>query len=130
MKHLVCGKLTRARHEHTWLLLTFSSSALYLLYIQYAAPSGTFDEETFAAVKSQEETETTFNWPKISWIFVFQYPIIESLCVALQEVTEATGRFCLNSLSPMYAHLWVEIIVSPTKRCEILLGYVLIVSES
>lgn len=88
------------------------SSALFLLFIQYAAPTGTFDGATLDAVKAAEETETGFDWPKISWIFVFQYPIIEILCVALQEATEVTGRFCMNSLSPRFAHLWVEIIES------------------
>ena len=62
----------------TSLVLTASPSALYLLYIQYAAPFGTFDEETFATVKAAEETETetTFNWPKIGYIFVFQVRVI------------------------------------------------------
>lgn len=82
------------------------------MYIQYAAPSGTFDDETFQAVKAAEEGETNFNWPKIFWIFVFQYPIVEILCVALQEATEAAGVYCLQSLNPKYAHLWVQIFES------------------
>ena len=92
--------------------MLIKNSALFLLFIQYAAPTGTFNDDTLAAVKSAEETESSFNWPKIGWIFVFQYPIVEILCVALQEATEATNTFCLNSLSPKYAHLWVEIIES------------------
>ena len=88
------------------------NSALFLLFIQYAAPTGTFDDDTLATVREAEEGETGFNWPKIGWIFVFQYPIVEILCVCIQEATEATGTFCLNSLSPKYGHLWVEIIES------------------
>lgn len=87
-------------------------SALFLLYIQFAAPSGTFDDDTFHAVKAAEERETKFNWPKISWIFVFQYPIVEFLCIVVQEATQATGDYCLDSLNPKYAHLWVEVIES------------------
>ena len=91
--------------------MTDNRSALFLLFIQYAAPeSTTFNDETFATVKAAEETKTIFNWPKVSWIFVFQYPIVEILCVILQEITEASGRYCLNSLSPKYAHVWVEVI--------------------
>jgi hypothetical protein len=63
-------------------------------------------------VRAAEEGNTAFYWPKISWIFVFQYPIVEVLCTALQDGTEAAGRYCLNSLSPKYAHLWVQIISS------------------
>ena len=95
-----------------WKCTANIASALFLLFIQYAAPSGNSDDETFAAVKAAEQTETSFNWPKISWIFVFQYPIVEILCVAIQEATEATGHYCLNSLDPEFAHLWVELIES------------------
>lgn len=80
--------------------------------MQYAAPSGTFDEETFQAVKAAEESETNFNWPKIAWITVFQYPLVEAICVAVQDTTEAAGVYCFQSLKPVYAHLWVEIFQS------------------
>jgi hypothetical protein len=93
-------------------VLITHGSALFLLFLQYASPGGTFDEATFDAVRAAEEGNTAFNWPKISWIFVFQYPIVEVLCTALQDGTEAAGRYCLNSLSPKYAHLWVQIISS------------------
>jgi hypothetical protein len=66
-------------------------SALFLLFIQYSAPTGTFDDDTLAAVRSAGE-EVSFNWPKIGWIFVFQYPIVEILCVAIQEATQVTGE--------------------------------------
>lgn len=83
-----------------------------MLFIQYAAPSGTFNDETFAAVKAQEETATNFAWPKISWIFVFQYPIVDFLALIIQEATEVTGHFCKGSLAPKFAHIWVEILTS------------------
>ena len=67
-----------------------------MLFIQYAAPTGTFDDRTLSAVREAEEGETSFNWPKIGWIFVFQYPIIEILCVGIQEATEATGKILLD----------------------------------
>ncbi|KYG49816.1 hypothetical protein M433DRAFT_130898 [Acidomyces richmondensis BFW] len=91
---------------------SFGLCALFLLFIQYAAPSGTFDEETFSAVRSQQEQDISFDWPRMSWIFVFQYPVFEFMALTIQETTEAANRFCSNSLSPKYGHLWVEILQS------------------
>ncbi|KAK3671803.1 hypothetical protein LTR78_008348 [Recurvomyces mirabilis] len=90
----------------------FGLCALYLLFVQYAAPSGTFNDELFEAVRAAEEKTSTFDWPRISWIFVFQYPICEIACVAIILSTEATDHYCVNSLYPWFAHLWVEILQS------------------
>ena len=43
---------------------------------------------------------------------MFQYPVVELVCVAIQEATEATGHFCDNSLDPWFAHLYVQILNS------------------
>ncbi|KAK3111772.1 hypothetical protein LTR53_012637 [Teratosphaeriaceae sp. CCFEE 6253] len=90
----------------------FGLCALYLLYVQYAAPSGTFNDDTFAAVKAAVEIGSNFDWPRISYIFVFQYPIVEILCVMIIEASEATGTYCTNSLDPWFGHLWVQILQS------------------
>ncbi|KAK3112050.1 hypothetical protein LTR53_012071 [Teratosphaeriaceae sp. CCFEE 6253] len=90
----------------------FGLCALYLLYVQYAAPSGTFNDDTFAAVKAAEEIGSNFDWPRISYIFVFQYPNVEILCVMIIEASEATGTYCTNSLDPWFGHLWVQILQS------------------
>ena len=63
-------------------------------------------------MKAQEETATNFAWPKIAWIFVFQYPVVEFLCLIIEEATQVTGHFCTASLSPKFAHLWVQIFSS------------------
>jgi hypothetical protein len=88
------------------------TSALYLLFVQYAAPKGSYDEDMFSAVKAAEELETSFDWPRITWIFVFQYPPVEIFAVIIQEITEAVGTYCSASLNPKYYHLWYEIIAS------------------
>jgi hypothetical protein len=90
MRLLACGKpfpleLLSSKQQ---LIL---NSALFLLFIQYAAPTGNFDDSTLQAVRAADETNTPFDWPKVSWIFVFQYPIIEILCVAIQEATEVSS---------------------------------------
>lgn len=30
----------------------------------------------------------------------------------MQEITQATGRYCLQSLEPQFAHLWLELVES------------------
>ncbi|KAK5108514.1 hypothetical protein LTR62_008254 [Meristemomyces frigidus] len=88
--------------------------ALFLLFIQYAAPSGTYDDhdDLFEAIQAAEEIKSTFDWPRISWIFVFQYPIVELVSVVIELSTTAGNHYCLNSLQPQFAHLWVEILCS------------------
>lgn len=83
-----------------------------MLFIQYAAPDGSFDDDEFKAVRAAEETAKTYDWPRIFWISVFQYPLFEFGCVVLIETTEATGTYCANSLGPQFFHLWYEIIAS------------------
>ena len=91
----------------------FGLCALFLLYMQYAAPGGTFDDATFDAVKNAHEGERLdFDWPRITWIMVFQFPVTELVAVIIQEATEAAGAYCVQSLSPRFGHLWVTIISS------------------
>ncbi|CAK4031505.1 Hypothetical predicted protein [Lecanosticta acicola] len=91
----------------------FGLCALFLLYIQFCVPGGTFDEQTFDAVKASDEgTKASFDWPRITWIFVFQYPIVEVLSIVILEATEAAGTYCVRSLNPKYGHLWEMIISS------------------
>lgn len=89
--------------------------ALFLLYIQFAAPtSSTFGEDMFDAVKAQQESGTKGkgNWPRNTWIAVFQYPIIEIVAIIILEATEAAGTYCASSLRPKYGHFWSMIIHS------------------
>jgi len=73
---------------------------------------GTFNDELFEAVRAAEETKSTFDRGRVSWIFVFQYPICEIVCVAIILSTEATDHYCVNSLYPWFAHFWVEVLQS------------------
>ncbi|KAK0945161.1 hypothetical protein LTR29_003253 [Friedmanniomyces endolithicus] len=91
----------------------FGLCALYLLFLQYAAPSGTFaNDDILSAARAAEETTVSFDWVRVGYIFVFQYPITEIFCVILIESTEATGTYCSYSLYPSFGHIWVEIIQS------------------
>jgi len=89
--------------------------ALFLLYVQFAAPtSSTFGEEMFDAVKAQQEagTKGKGNWPQNTWIAIFQYPIIEVIAIIILEATEATDTYCASSLRPRYGHFWSMVIHS------------------
>ena len=91
--------------------------ALFLLYVQFAAPtSSTFGEEMFDAVKAQQEAGTKGkgkgDWPRNSWVAVFQYPIVEIVAIVILEATEAAGTYCASSLRPRYGHFWSMIIHS------------------
>jgi hypothetical protein len=94
--------------------------ALFLLYIQFAAPAATvgnatFGEELFDAIKGQQETTAKKgkgNWPRTTWIAVFQYPITEIVAIVILEATEAKGTYCSSSLRPRYGHFWHSVIQS------------------
>jgi hypothetical protein len=89
--------------------------ALFLLYIQFAAPASiTFGEDMFDAVKAQQEagTKGKGNWPRNTWIAVFQYPIVEIIAIIITEATEAAGTYCASSLRPRFGHLWAMLIHS------------------
>ena len=89
--------------------------ALFLLYIQFAAPtSSTFGEDLFDAVKAQQEagTKGKGNWPRNTWIAVFQYPIIEIIAIIITEASEAAGTYCSSSLRPRFGHFWAMLIHS------------------
>jgi hypothetical protein len=89
--------------------------ALFLLYIQFSAPSpSTFGEELFDAMEAQQEAgaKREGNWPRNTWIAVFEYPIVEVVAIIILEATEATDTYCSSSLSPRYGHFWALVIHS------------------
>ncbi|KAK4541397.1 hypothetical protein LTR36_007998 [Oleoguttula mirabilis] len=99
---------------------SFCLCALFLLYLQFAAPGGTFGPEMFEAVKDADEgTRLGFDWPQITWLFVFQYPVTELIATIILEVTEALDDFCSQSLSPQYGHLWQLLISSVGVGCAV-----------
>ena len=43
------------------------------------------------------------------WIGIFQYCFIRVFFTFVSLISEATGRYCENSLNPVFAHIWVEL---------------------
>ena len=88
-------------------------TCLFLLYIQFAVPDSEFGEGMFQAMQKAAEKQIKneqSGWPKLSWVFVFQYPVSETLAMLVLEGTTATGVYCPTSLKPKFGHLWFMII--------------------
>ncbi|KAJ5134662.1 hypothetical protein N7448_000318 [Penicillium atrosanguineum] len=51
-------------------------------------------------------------WFNIIWAGVFQYCVMRVLMTVVSVITQATGTYCEESLSPAFAHIWVLAIES------------------
>ena len=91
----------------------FSLAALFLLYVQFAAPDADFGQDMFATlikVTEKGRKRDKANWPMLTWIAVFQLPITESVAYTIEVATEATGNFCPSSMRPRFGNFWVTLI--------------------
>jgi hypothetical protein len=86
--------------------------AIFLLFLQYSAPGRKFGDEMFEMVTDSDEQESVhkFDWPRITWIFVFQAPVFGLIQVLIIEITEATNTYCSGSFNPKYGSIWVTLI--------------------
>ncbi|RMZ78652.1 hypothetical protein DV738_g3720, partial [Chaetothyriales sp. CBS 135597] len=51
-------------------------------------------------------------WFNIIWVSIFQYCFIRLAMTIVSVVTQAMGLYCLESLKPEFAHIWVIVIES------------------
>ncbi|KAJ5223534.1 hypothetical protein N7468_008076 [Penicillium chermesinum] len=51
-------------------------------------------------------------WFNVVWAGIFQYCAMRVLMTIVAVATQATGRYCEESLSPAFAHIWVLAIES------------------
>lgn len=49
---------------------------------------------------------------QIIWFGVFQYCFVRVAMTVVAVVTQATGNYCLESLNPAFAHVWVSALFS------------------
>ncbi|KAK5163122.1 uncharacterized protein LTR77_010906 [Saxophila tyrrhenica] len=89
------------------LYAAFSLAALFLLYMQFAAPGANFGKDMFAAlvmatVKNRKRDRA--DWPMGTWIAVFQLPVAEAVAYTIESVTEARGTFCASSMRPRFGN--------------------------
>ena len=48
-------------------------------------------------------------WFNVIWFGVFQYCFIRVFMTCVAVITQAAGRYCLESLNPLFAHIWVSL---------------------
>ena len=85
-------------------------------FIQYAAPGSNFDGDMFDTVRAAYEGEERFkfDWPRLTWIMVFQFPVINAISTLITEVTEVEGTYCNGNFNPKFGYLWATVIQSIT----------------
>jgi hypothetical protein len=95
------------------LYAAFALTAEFLLYIQFAVPGSDFGEDMFngmlLAVEKARKKDNA-NWPKVTWITVFQYPVMETLSLLILIGSTAAGTYCAASMRPRFGHFWATII--------------------
>ncbi|KAI4170529.1 MAG: hypothetical protein LQ343_004906 [Gyalolechia ehrenbergii] len=57
-----------------------------------------------------QPVEDTKEWVDIIYFGVFQYCFVRVFMTIVAVISEATGRYCLQSLNPAFAHVWVMVI--------------------
>ncbi|KAF2097000.1 DUF300-domain-containing protein [Rhizodiscina lignyota] len=95
----------------------FCIPAILLLYIHYVCPDegqltryDFFHNLELQDRKGRSQSGGSLTWFKRTWICVFQYPLAKTISAIIEIATQGAGVFCINSLSPHYAHLWCQII--------------------
>lgn len=64
-----------------------------------------FNVSVSRRLNSREREADEFR--QIIWFGIFQYCFIRVFMTMVALVTQAIGRYCLESLSPAFAHVWV-----------------------
>ena len=95
-------------------------ASFYMLMCSWIAPSHAFQIEFFATRKAPKwkvlswfgvrSARSGISWFNICSVLVLQYTLMRPLLALIGIVTQATRRYCLESLSPSFAHLWVQIL--------------------
>lgn len=47
-------------------------------------------------------------WTQIIWLAVFQYCFVRVFMTLIAVITQSVGYYCLESLNPAFAHVWVR----------------------
>ena len=61
----------------------------------------------FNVSRDQDHSWIVLNRLQIIWFGVFQYCFVRVFMTMVALVTQALGRYCQESLSPAFAHIWV-----------------------
>ncbi|KAF2488685.1 hypothetical protein BU16DRAFT_497207 [Lophium mytilinum] len=90
----------------------FCIAALYLLYVEYMCPDEQIRDAYFNGVVNKTRKGETISggslaWFNRTWIMVFQYPLMKTIFCIIEIATQAANKYCMNTLSPKYAHIWL-----------------------
>ena len=61
----------------------------------------------FDTVRAAHEGEEQFkfDWPRLTWIMVFQFPVVNAISTLITEVTEWEGTYCTGDFNPKFGEL-------------------------
>ncbi|KAJ5628625.1 hypothetical protein N7490_010853 [Penicillium lividum] len=77
-------------------------------------PLNWFQKWAFCGAKrgAWRNPRSGLTWFNVIWAGVFQYCLMRVLMTIVAVATQATGRYCEESLSPVFAYIWVLVIES------------------
>jgi hypothetical protein len=106
----------------------FAIASFFNLLCHYVAPDLRAQKEYFRRVKPKDwvwpltwckkctggekgvfrTPRSGLTWFNIVWFSVFQYCFVRVAMTIVAVTTQANGKYCLSSLSPAFAHVWVR----------------------
>lgn len=102
----------------------FAMASIFLLFIEWVAPDPSTRESYFANVENRKKRGSKFSkdksydvipggslkFFKSKWSILFLSLVVDIIIFITQEASQAAGTYCLTSMKPYFAHLWVLVI--------------------
>jgi Organic solute transporter Ostalpha len=104
---------------------SFALAAIFLLFVEYVAPDPSTRSAYFSNLENRQPRGGRFSnsnkdydivpggslrFFKTRWIILFLFLVVEIIITITQEASQATGTYCLTSMKPYFAHVWVLVI--------------------
>ncbi|KAI0145595.1 organic solute transporter Ostalpha-domain-containing protein [Xylariaceae sp. FL1272] len=101
-----------------------SLAAIFFLFVEFAAPDTTTREQYFNDLDAKRQKGGRFQlkkawtivpggslrWYQSKYVGLYLYFITSIVIRIVEEITQATGRYCQYSFSLAFAHIWVLVI--------------------
>ncbi|KAJ5217297.1 hypothetical protein N7468_010305 [Penicillium chermesinum] len=95
----------------------FQAIALYaylMLCVDFLAPRDQDKIDFFTSLKvpksfKKGKYREGLSWFKLTYYSVVQYPLVVFICAIAACVTQSLNVYCLDSNSPKYGHIWIEV---------------------
>jgi hypothetical protein len=102
----------------------FAMASIFLLFVEWVAPDPSTLLAYFSTLENRKPQGGRFskgksytlipggslNWFKTKWSIMFLSLVIDIIITIVQEASQAAGTYCVTSMKPYFAHLWVLII--------------------